>query len=124
LCETSAKTERLGTHVSFSAGAVEEQALQEYVRAFKIPGTIRAMLADYRAASTIDFEHDEEDLGKNVQCPLQALWGEFGKMHDIYDVLATWQEKATTVTGRTLKSGHFIPEEAPDELIEELNKFL
>jgi haloacetate dehalogenase len=111
------------TSLSFST-EIEEEAMQEYIRAFKIPGTIRAMLEDYRAASTIDFKHDEEDLDQSIHCPLQALWGEFGKMHDIYDVLATWKEKGTSVTGRALKSGHFIPEEAPDELIEALNQFL
>ena len=46
------------------AGAIEEPMIQEYLRAFTLPGTIRAGLEDYRAAATRDFEDDERDLEK------------------------------------------------------------
>lgn len=51
-------------------------------------------------------------------------WGEFGKMHGLFDVLATWQEKADTVEGHPLPCGHFIPEEAPEALLVDLQAFL
>ena len=97
---------------------------REYLRAFTLPGTIRAGLEDYRAAATRDFEDDERDLGKRLRCPVLVLWGEFGKMHAIFDVTATWKEKADTVQGHPLPCGHFIPEEAPDALLAELQTFL
>jgi haloacetate dehalogenase len=106
------------------AGAIEEPMLQEYLRAFTLPGTIRAGLEDYRAAATRDCEDDERDLGRKVGCPVLAIWGEYGKMHTLFDVLATWREKAADVRGRALPCGHFIPEEAPDELLAELRPFL
>jgi haloacetate dehalogenase len=106
------------------AGAIEEPMLQEYLRAFTLPGTIRAGLEDYRAAATHDCEDDERDLALKVRCPLLAIWGEYGKMHTLFDVLATWREKAADVRGRPLPCGHFIPEEAPDELLAELRPFL
>jgi haloacetate dehalogenase len=106
------------------AGAIEEPVLQEYTRAFTLPGTIRAGLEDYRAAATRDCEDDERDLAVKVRCPLLAIWGEYGKMHTLFDVLATWREKAADVRGRPLPCGHFIPEEAPAELLAELRPFL
>ena len=110
--------------LTFCAGAIEEPMLQEYLRAFMLPGTIRAGLEDYRAAATRDFEDDERDLGARVRCRVLALWGEFGKMDTLFDVLATWREKADQVDGRALPCGHFIPEEAPEELLAMLREFL
>jgi haloacetate dehalogenase len=110
--------------LTFRAGAIEEPIFQEYLRAFTLPGTIRAGLEDYRAAATRDFEDDERDLEQRVRCPLLAIWGEFGKMHKLFDVLECWREKATDVRGRPLACGHFIPEEAPEELLVELRRFL
>jgi haloacetate dehalogenase len=79
---------------------------------------------DYRAAATRDFEDDARDLALRVRCPLLAVWGEFGKMHDLFDVLATWKEKADVVSGHPLPCGHFIPEEAPEALLADLQAFL
>jgi haloacetate dehalogenase len=110
--------------LTFRAGAIDEAMFQEYLRAFTLPGTIRGGLEDYRAAATRDFEDDQRDLAKRVRCPLLAIWAEFGKMHTIFDVIATWNEKADKVEGHPLPCGHFIAEEAPDELLAELRRFL
>ncbi len=106
------------------AGAIEEPMVQEYLRAFTLPGTIRAGLEDYRAAATRDFEDDERDLALKLRCPVLAIWGEHGKMHTLFDVLASWREKAQDVRGHALPCGHFIPEEAPEELLADLRRFL
>jgi haloacetate dehalogenase len=105
-------------------GSIEEPMVQEYLRAFTLPGTIRAGLEDYRAAATRDFEDDERDLARRVACPVLAIWGEFGKMHSLFDVLATWKEKAGQAEGHPLPCGHFIPEEAPQALLADLRPWL
>ena len=110
--------------LSFRAGAIEEPMLKEYLRAFTLPGTIRAGLEDYRAAATLDCEDDERDLTKKLRCPTLVLWGEFGKMHSLFDVLAKWREKGERVEGHPIACGHFIPEEAPEELLADLRPFL
>jgi len=110
--------------LTFRAGAIEEPMIQEYLRAFTLPGTIRAGLEDYRAAATRDFEDDEKDRARRVRCPVLTIWGEFGKMHGMFDVLTTWRDKADAVQGHPLPCGHFIPEEAPEELLADLRTFL
>jgi len=110
--------------LTFRAGAIEESMVQEYLRAFTLPGTIRAGLEDYRAAASRDFEDDERDLAMKLRCAVLAIWGEYGKMHTLFDVLATWREKALDVRGKALPCGHFIPEEMPEELVTELRQFL
>ncbi|MEO8628707.1 MAG: alpha/beta hydrolase [Betaproteobacteria bacterium] len=110
--------------LTFRAGAIDEPMVQEYLRAFTLPGTIRAGLEDYRAAATRDFDDDERDLGARLRCPVLAIWGEYGKMHALFDVVATWREKALDVRGSALPCGHFIPEEAPEELLAQLRPFL
>lgn len=104
--------------------AIEEPMFQEYLRAFTLPGTIRGGLEDYRAAATTDIADDERDLAKKIACPVFAIWGEFGKMDKMFDVLGTWRDKAGDVRGHSLPCGHFIPEEAPDALMRDLVPFL
>lgn len=102
--------------------AYDPAAVAEYRRAFRDPATIHATCEDYRAAATIDLEHDEADLGRRIACPLVALWGGKGLMEANYDVLATWRAKADDVRGRALPGGHFLPEEVPEETVAALKE--
>lgn len=105
-------------------GWLSPPALAEYERCFADPATIHASCEDYRAAATIDLEHDETDLERKIACPLLVLWGAEGLMHRRFDVLGTWREKcAGPVEGRALPCGHFLPEEQPDATGAELMRF-
>ena len=110
--------------LSWRPDAIDDLLFAEYLRAFTLPGTIRCGLEDYRAAATIDYEEDERDLGTKLSCPVYTIWGQFGKMESLFDVVDTWKEKADNVIGKSLPCGHFIPEEAPDELLSEIVPFL
>jgi haloacetate dehalogenase len=96
----------------------------EYVRTFKNPATVHAMCEDYRAAASIDLEHDEADMNRKVACPLLVLWAANGAMGRMYDVLATWQERATNASGKGLPGGHSLQETTPDQTLTELRAFL
>eukprot|EP00934_Nitzschia_sp_Nitz4_P007650 Nitzschia sp. Nitz4//scaffold210_size37948//30083//30961//NITZ4_007694-RA/size37948-processed-gene-0.44-mRNA-1//1//CDS//3329541942//7640//frame0 len=88
-----------------------EEAVEEYIRYFKEPECIDATCEDYRAAATIDLEHDKADSHK-LQSPMLALWGSKGLVGRLYDVLGVWKEKSnSTVEGKPLPCGHFVPEE-------------
>lgn len=110
--------------LSWRPDAIDDLLFAEYLRAFTSPGTIRCGLEDYRAAATIDYEDDERDLGTKLSCPVYTIWGQFGKMESLFDVVDAWKEKADNVIGKSLPCGHFIPEEAPDELLSEIVPFL
>ncbi len=109
---------------SADIAAFPPEVVEEYVRCFSDPATIHATCEDYRAASSIDLEHDEGDMSQRVTCPLLALWGEKGFVGRRYDVLETWRERASDVRGGTIPGGHFLPEEAPEETYHALREFL
>ena len=106
------------------AGSVDETVIAEYLRTYKDPETLHAICEDYRAAASIDLVHDREDETSRITAPLLAIWGELSVVGQLYDVKATWQEKAKTVTGVALPCGHAIPEEAPADLTAHILKFL
>jgi haloacetate dehalogenase len=100
------------------------EAYAEYVRCFT-PGAVHASCEDYRAAAGIDLDHDraDRDAGRKLAMPLLALWGERGIIGRCYEPLEEWRRVASDVRGRAVASGHYIPEEAPGELVAELEKF-
>ncbi len=100
------------------------EAHAEYVRTFKNPATVHAMCEDYRAAASIDLEHDEADMSRKVECPLLALWAANGAMGKMYDVLSTWKERAANASGQGLPGGHSLQETTPDQTLAELRAFL
>jgi haloacetate dehalogenase len=103
---------------------IAPDVFQEYLRTFRSPETIHAICEDYRAAASIDLAHDKADLDKKIQCPLMVLWSEKGPFHRMYNVLQTWREVAVQAQGKALPTGHFLPEQMPEELTQELKTFL
>lgn len=103
-------------------GAIDPAALEEYRRCYT-PETLHAVCEDYRASAGIDLDHDAEDADRKIGAPLLVLWGEKGVVGASYDVLATWREKALDVRGGALPCGHYLPEEAPEQLVAELRAF-
>jgi haloacetate dehalogenase len=102
-------------------------AVDEYVRCFRDPAAVHASCEDYRAAATVDLADDDAAAarGQRVTAPLLALWGAHGFVGQHYgDVLAIWREYADQVEGGALPSGHYVPEEAPEETAAALTGFL
>jgi len=108
-------------------GFFRAEALEDYLAAARDPEMIAGMCEDYRAAATIDLEHDRisRSEGRRVRCPMQVLWGAKGKVGGWYDPVALWTEYcAASVTGAAVDSGHYLAEEAPDEVLGHLRHFL
>jgi haloacetate dehalogenase len=104
--------------------AITPGATERYLSAFT-PETISGICADYRAAFHIDRPMDADDRrnGRRIRCPVLVHWGaEEGSLSD--GPLSVWRRWADSVKGGPLPSGHFIPEEASDELVASLESFL
>lgn len=102
------------------------EALAAYWKAIADPETIHAMCEDYRANATIDRLNDEDDrrAGRTLTCPLLVLWARRDDLEALYgDPLAIWREWAADVQGRGLECGHYLAEEAPDDVYAALHAF-
>ena len=110
-------------HAGLAAFAPEAWA--EYARCIALPGTATAICEDYRASATTDLVHDRADrlAGNRIRAPLRVLWGSQGAVGRCFNVLPLWQSVATDVSGRSLDCGHYIAEESPEALLEEMVAF-
>ena len=102
------------------------EALADYMAAVRDPEMIRGMCEDYRAAAAIDLEHDRASraAGEKIRCPLLVLWGAKAKIEAWYDALAIWRQYcAAPVSGGPVPSGHYLAEEAPRDVLEQLEAF-
>ena len=107
-----------------SGGALfAPRALKEYLRCFDAR-TIHASCEDYRASAGIDLAHDRADAGRKLGMPVLAIWGTRGVVGRMFDCVADWREVADDVTGVALDSGHFVPEERPQEVVRAIREFL
>ena len=112
-----------GRHAGLSIFAPE--CWHEYILAMSDPACLHAMCEDYRAAASIDLEHDRQTIAQKqlLEMPVRVLWGEFGQVNACFKPLEDWQKLGTDVSGQTLQSGHYIPEEIPEGLIAEALSF-
>src|SRR5262249_54037918 len=109
---------------STRADAFPDQVRAEYVRALSTPATVHAICEEYRAAATIDCEHDAADMGKQpITCPVLVLWSKDGPLNEWYDPLAIWRQWAGDVRGESMAGGHLLPEELPEQTEKLLHEF-
>jgi haloacetate dehalogenase len=101
-----------------------------YVTALDDADHIHAICEEYRAAATIDRDHDRLDRinHRRIVCPVRAMWSEHGALADWYSdlggPLAVWRSWADDVTGGAVAGGHFFPEEQPAETAAALRQIL
>jgi haloacetate dehalogenase len=106
----------------------DKRCWEEYVAVLEIPSAVHAMCEDYRASASIDMEEAKNDIkcGRLIQSPLRVLWGKHGVIEKSFDALKEWQDVAEAevlVEGHNVDCGHYIPEEAPDEVVRNIKEF-
>jgi haloacetate dehalogenase len=114
-----------GSHAAVFPPAVRAA----YVESLRDPAHIHAVCEEYRAAATIDREHDQTDWtgGRRISCPVMVLWSAQGALDTWYvqecGPIGVWQAWSEDVQGHPLHAGHFFPEEAPEQTAEALGRF-
>jgi haloacetate dehalogenase len=114
----------------FGQGSFGPEIRNEYIETYRNPARVHAICEEYRAAATLDIEHDNADrrASRRIACPMLHLWAEDGPLDTFYEqdggALGIWRKWADNVQGQAIKGGHFFPEESPVETTEILRKFL
>ncbi len=96
---------------------IEPEALAEYERCFT-PAHIHAICEDYRASAGIDLDHDRASraAGERIACDTLVIWGRRGVVHRFFQPQPLWQAQCSgRVETMLLDSGHYVPEERPEE---------
>ena len=107
-----------GHNSSFS-----EDALKEYLDAFRDDAAIHASCEDYRAAATIDIAHDNEDGTDKLATPLYIIWAKKGAIEKCFDVMDLWRQRAAKVTGESVDTTHYMAEEIPIVIAQKIINF-
>ncbi len=100
------------------------EMLAEYRRAWRDPAMIHGSCSDYRAAASIDLEHDIADIERKVTCPTLAFYGASGVMARLFDIPAEWRKRCATLSAASLPGGHFFVDQFPDDTARVLLRFL
>lgn len=104
---------------------IDPGTIEAYIEAFGRPGVIPATCADYRAAATVDLDHDRIDriAGRRVTVPLLALWGRSSYVGRHFDVAEVWASFAERVWATAVDADHYLAEEAPAATLAALDDF-
>jgi haloacetate dehalogenase len=117
-------------HNPFGQGSFDPEILEEYVSTCRDPARVHGICEEYRAAATVDVEHDsaDKDASKKIDCPMLHLWAEGGPLDTFYakdgGPLGIWKQWAPQARGQAMKGGHFFPEENPDDTVVLVKRFL
>ncbi|QKW26374.1 alpha/beta hydrolase [Streptomyces seoulensis] len=86
---------------------------------------VPSIVADYRASAGIDTAHDraDRDAGKRLAMPVTVLQQDWGAALG-YDAAALWRAWAPDLRHTTVTCGHFMAEEAPQEVAKALRELL
>ncbi|MFI6225945.1 alpha/beta fold hydrolase [Micromonospora echinospora] len=106
-----------------SPRAIPAEVRAEYLRASR--EAVPSIVADYRASAGIDVEHDQADraAGNQLAMPVAVVQQDWGAALG-YDAAGLWRAWAVDLEHRTTSAGHFMAEEAPDEISEVLRSLL
>lgn len=102
----------------------DQDMLSDYRRCWRNPAMIHGSCSDYRAAATVDLDHDGADIGRRLVCPTLVVYGAAGTMARLFDIPAEWERRCENVAEASLPGGHFFVDQFPNETTNILLAFL
>jgi haloacetate dehalogenase len=95
--------------------AIPDDVRAEYLRASR--EAVPSIVADYRASAGIDIEHDQADrtAGRVLTMPVTVVQQDWGAALG-FDAAALWRPWAPDLVHQTVNCGHFMAEEAPEQI--------
>jgi pimeloyl-ACP methyl ester carboxylesterase len=108
---------------SAGADAIPADVRAAYLAASR--AAVPSIVADYRASAGVDVEHDraDRDAGHRLRMPVAVLQQDWGAALG-FDAAARWRAWAPDLRHATVGCGHFMAEEAPDEVVAALRDLL
>jgi haloacetate dehalogenase len=104
---------------------ISEEERAYYLETFCRPGSVEAVLADYRHGLEDDQAswQEEASAGVKLRVPVCALWGGRGPSANA-PVLERWREAADDVRGAPIPdAAHYVQEEQPQLVAEHILRF-
>lgn len=100
---------------SADPAAMPPEVRAAYLRASA--AAVPSIVADYRASAGADVADDQADLdaGSQLAMPVTVIQQDWGAQLG-YDAAAVWRAWAPDLDHRLTRAGHFMAEEAPDEV--------
>ena len=118
---------RAGMGLGRAPGRYPPEILDAYRRLLDDAAIVEGMCEDYRAGATVDVEYDDADraAGRRIDCPVLVLWAGSGGLPKFYgDVLDVWRPWAPDVRGTAIDASHFMAEDRPEDVADQLLEFL
>ncbi|MGV2922145.1 alpha/beta fold hydrolase [Streptomyces alfalfae] len=104
-------------------GAIPAPVRAEYLRASA--AAVDSIVADYRASAGVDVVQDQadSDAGSQFAMPVAVVQQDWGARLG-YDAAAVWRAWAPRLDHHLTEAGHFMAEEAPDEITAVIRRLL
>ncbi|MFJ7072020.1 alpha/beta fold hydrolase [Streptomyces sp. NPDC098781] len=106
--------------------STDRHAIPDEVRAAYLAAcraAVPSIVADFRASAGVDVEHDRTDreAGGTLRMPVSVLQQDWGAALG-FDAAALWRAWAPDLRHTTVSCGHFMAEEAPDDVAKALRE--
>ncbi|MEU0527907.1 alpha/beta fold hydrolase [Streptomyces niveus] len=106
----------------------DPQAIPADIRAAYLAASrasVPSIVADYRASAGIDVVHDraDRDAGNRLRMPVTVLQQDWGAALG-FDAAGRWRAWAPDLRHSTVSCGHFMAEEAPEDVVRAVRELL